>query len=93
MNVSLVGSANAKLAGKTQEADRAGARHFDARARLTFRPNDATIGAEGAATIDANVTNSVKVDAIGPATIRFTGRPPARSRSTDRRASAAAAIG
>ena len=36
---------------------------------------DATIGAEGAATIDANVTNSVKVDATGRSTVRFTGGP------------------
>ena len=36
---------------------------------------DASIGAEGAATIDANVTNEATVDATGPAVIRLTGRP------------------
>jgi putative autotransporter adhesin-like protein len=36
---------------------------------------DATIGAEGTATIAANVNDSVKVDASGPATIRLTGGP------------------
>ena len=36
---------------------------------------DATIGAEGAATVKANVTNAVKIDGSGPATITLTGKP------------------
>ena len=36
---------------------------------------DATIGAEGAATVKANVTNAVKIDGSGPATITLTGSP------------------
>jgi hypothetical protein len=36
---------------------------------------DATVGAEGATTIAANVTNSVTIDASGPATVRLTGGP------------------
>jgi hypothetical protein len=36
---------------------------------------DATIGAEGTATVAANVSNSVKVDGNGPITVRFTGGP------------------
>jgi len=34
-----------------------------------LQTKDATIGADGAATVKANVTNSVTVDAMGPATI------------------------
>ena len=44
---------------------------------------DATIGAEGAATVDANVSNAVKVDADGPgdgALHRRPGLHPARQR-------------
>lgn len=36
---------------------------------------DATIGAEGTATVDAKVTNSAKVDGNGAMTVRFTGSP------------------
>ena len=36
---------------------------------------DATIGAEGSATVAANVSNSVKVDGNGPVTVHFTGGP------------------
>ena len=36
---------------------------------------DATIGAEGTATVDAKVTNSAKVDGNGAITVRFTGSP------------------
>jgi hypothetical protein len=36
---------------------------------------DAVVGAEGAATVKAHVTNAVKVDASGPATISLTGNP------------------
>ena len=36
---------------------------------------DAVVGAEGAATVKAHVTNAIKVDASGPATIVLTGNP------------------
>ena len=36
---------------------------------------DATLGADGATTISATVSNSVTVDANGPATVRLSGRP------------------
>ncbi len=36
---------------------------------------DAVIGAQGSATVRANVTNSVKIDTQGPATIELAGRP------------------
>jgi hypothetical protein len=74
MNVSLVGTASAKLAGEARKltALLRGISTLDA-ARLVA--HDATIGAEGAATVDANATNAVGVDASGAATIRLTGSP------------------
>jgi hypothetical protein len=36
---------------------------------------DAVIGAQGSATVKANVTNSVKIDTQGPATIEIAGNP------------------
>jgi hypothetical protein len=36
---------------------------------------DTHITADGSATIDANATDTARVDAWGPATIRFTGHP------------------
>jgi hypothetical protein len=74
MNVSLVGTASARLAGEARKLTALvrGISTLDA-AKLSTR--DATIGAEGAATIDADVGNAVSVDAVGTATIRLTGRP------------------
>jgi hypothetical protein len=74
MNVGLVGSGSAKLAGKTGKltAIVRGIATLDA-AKLQAR--DAAIAAEGSATIDAAVANSATVDASGPATIRLTGSP------------------
>jgi hypothetical protein len=81
MNVSIVGTASARLAGQTRKlvALVRGISTLDA-SRL--HSSDATIGAEGAATADANVTNAVTVDASGPATIRLTGRPSCTLRVT-----------
>jgi hypothetical protein len=74
MSVSVAGTASAKLGGQARKltAIVRGISTLDA-ARLETR--DATIGAEGAATVDANATNTVSVDASGPATVRLTGRP------------------
>ena len=74
MNVSLIGTASAKLAGKTAKltALLRGISTLDA-ASLDSR--DATIGAEGSATVDATVSNTASVDASGAATIRLAGRP------------------
>lgn len=74
MNVGLVGSANAKLAGKAKKLT-ALVRGISTLTAADLQANDAAVGAQGAATVDANVTNSVKVDATGNATIRFAGRP------------------
>ena len=74
MNVSVVGSGSARLAGRAKKltAMARGLAELDAGG---LAATDATIGAEGATTIDANVTDAATVDASGPATIRLTGRP------------------
>lgn len=74
LNVSVVGTASARLAGQAAKTSAVirGISGLDA-AALSMK--DATLGADGAATITANVGNSVTVDATGPATIRLTGGP------------------
>ena len=74
LNVTVVGSGNAKLAGETGKltAVLRGVSSLDATA---LAAKDATIGAEGTATIDANISNSAKVDGAGAVTVRLTGGP------------------
>lgn len=81
LNLSIVGTASARLAGQAMRLTAVvrGISMLDASALAS---KDATIGADGAATIAANVGNSVKVDATGPATIRLTGRPACTLRVT-----------
>lgn len=74
MNVSLIGSGSARLAGRTKKLT-ALVRGIAALDAGGLAANDATIGAEGASTIDASVSGDATVDASGPATIRLTGRP------------------
>ena len=57
MKVGLVGTANATLAGKAEKLT-AIVRGISTLTRLRLQAKDAAVGAEGAATIDANVTNS-----------------------------------
>ena len=74
LSINLAGTANARLSGeaaKTTSVIR-GVSNLDA-AKLQVK--DAVITADGAATVDATVTNSVKVNAVGPATIRLSGSP------------------
>jgi len=74
LNVSLVGTANARLAGRAGKLTALvrGTSSLDA-ARLAT-PN-AAIADDGTSTIDANVTDTARIDAWGPATIRLSGRP------------------
>lgn len=74
LSVSVLGSASARLAGQAGKltAIVRGISNLDASALST---KDATLGAEGAATVSADITNSVKVDASGPATVRLNGAP------------------
>lgn len=81
LNVSVVGTANATLAGQAGKLTAVvrGIAGLDASALAT---KDATIGAEGSATVAANVSNSATVDASGPATVRLTGRPACTLRAS-----------
>jgi len=74
LNVSVVGTASAKLAGQAAKMTAVirGVSSLDAAALTT---KDATLGADGSATISANVDNSVTVDATGPATVNIAGGP------------------
>ena len=74
MNVSLEGTASAKIAGKSGKLTALvrGVSTLDAAQLAT---PSADVDADGSATIDANVTDTVKINAWGPATIRLTGRP------------------
>lgn len=74
LNVSVVGTASARLAGKAARMT-AVVRGISTLDALALATKDATIGADGAATIGANVSNAVTVDATGPATVRLAGRP------------------
>jgi hypothetical protein len=74
LNVSIVGTASARLAGQAAKMTAVirGVSSLDAGA---LSAKDATLNADGAATIAANVSNSVSVGATGPATVRLTGSP------------------
>ena len=74
LNVSVVGTASARLAGQAAKLTAVirGISSLDAAA---LSSKDATLGADGSATIAANVTDSVTVDASGPATVRLNGSP------------------
>jgi len=74
LNVSIVGTASALLAGRAASMT-AVVRGISALDATGLATRDATIGADGAATISANVSNSVKIDASGPATVRLDGKP------------------
>jgi len=74
LNVSVVGTANAVLAGRAARVTALvrGISNLDASALST---KDATIGAEGAATIKANVNGAVTIDGNGPVSVTLAGRP------------------
>ena len=74
LNVSLIGTASAKLAGKAKKLTALvrGIAALDAR---DLAATDASIGTEGAATVDANVKGEANISSSGPATIRLTGNP------------------
>jgi len=77
--VGVVGTASATLAGRAGKLTTTvrGVSSLDA-SNLVVK--DATISAEGAATVKANVTNAVKVDGTGPATITLAGQPACTSK-------------
>ena len=81
LHVAVVGTGSATLAGQAgmMTAIVRGVSSLDA---ASLRVKDATIGAEGTATIAAIVTNSAKVDGSGPATVKLTGGPACTLRVT-----------
>lgn len=74
LNVSLVGTASARLAGNAKKLT-ALVRGISALDGTNLLATDASIGTEGAATVDANVKGDAEVSSSGPATIRLAGRP------------------
>jgi hypothetical protein len=74
LNVGVAGTASVSLSGEAARLTSVvrGISTLDA-ANLATR--DATLGADGAATINGSVSNSVTIDASGPATVRLTGSP------------------
>ena len=81
LRVTVLGAANARLGGRAGKmtAIVRGISSLDA-AGLSVK--DATIGAEGAATVKVEVTNEVKVDGVGTATITLTGDPSCTVRAS-----------
>lgn len=74
LNVSVVGTASARLAGHAAKVT-AVIRGISSLDASSLAAKDATLGADGAATISASISNSVTIDASGPATVRLTGGP------------------
>lgn len=74
LRVNLFGTAAASLAGRAGKMTAVirGVSSLDASGLAT---KDATIGAEGTATVSANVSNSATVDGSGPATVTLSGAP------------------
>ena len=74
LKVGVGGSGSATLAGQAGMMT-AIVRGVSSLQAQNLATKDATIGAEGTATVDAKVTNSAKVDGNGAITVRFTGSP------------------
>lgn len=74
LNVSVAGTGSARLAGRASKVT-ALIRGISSLDASSLSAKDATFGAEGAATIAAAVSDSVALDATGPATVRLNGNP------------------
>jgi hypothetical protein len=74
LNVSIVGTASARVAGQAARLT-AVVRGISSLDATSLATKDATVGADGAATVGASVSNAVTIDASGPATVRLDGRP------------------
>jgi hypothetical protein len=70
--INVMGTAAARLAGRAGKVT-AVIRGISTLDASSLASKDASLGAQGAATISANVSDSVTVDANGPATVRLTG--------------------
>jgi hypothetical protein len=74
LSVSLIGTASAKLSGKAKKLT-ALVRGLSALNASSLAATNASIGVEGAATIDASVSGEANIDGSGPAVITLAGRP------------------
>ena len=81
LKVNLGGTASATLAGEAAKLT-AVVRGMSMLDAAGLKTKDATIGAEGAATIKADIRNAVKIDASGPATVTLAGKPACTARTT-----------
>jgi hypothetical protein len=81
LNVSVVGTSSATLAGRSAKVT-AVIRGISSLDASGLAAKDATFGAEGAATIKANVSDAVTVDGNGPVSVALTGRPSCTLRLT-----------
>ncbi len=74
LSLNLGGTASATVAGKAAKMTAVvrGNSSLDASA---LRVADAVLGAEGAATVKADIRNAVKIDGSGPATVTLSGKP------------------
>jgi hypothetical protein len=74
LNIAIGGTSSVTLAGHADKVT-AVVRGISSLDASGLAAKDATIGAEGSATVAANVSNSVTVDGNGPITVRLTGSP------------------
>jgi hypothetical protein len=74
LNVAVIGTASASLAGRAAKLT-AAVRGISTLQAGGLATKDATIGADGSVTVDIEVDNAVTVSASGPATLRFGGGP------------------
>ena len=79
--VAVVGTASASLTGNAAKLT-AAVRGISTLQAAGLATKDATIGADGSVTVDANVDNSAKLSASGPATIRLSGDPACTVRAS-----------
>lgn len=81
LNVSVIGTASARLAGKAGKLTALvrGVSNFDGASLAT---TNAAVGGEGSATIAANVSDSVTIDAKGPTTVHLSGHPACTVRAS-----------
>jgi hypothetical protein len=81
LSVSVVGTSSAMLAGRSEKVT-AVVRGISSLDASGFAAKNATFGAEGAATIKANVSDGVTVDGNGPVSVTLAGRPSCTLRLT-----------
>lgn len=79
LKIAVTGTASATLAGRAGKMTAVvrGVSSLDASA---LQSKDAAIGAEGTATIAADVSNSASIDGTGAVTVRLTGAPACKLR-------------